>query len=193
MSFGRKGSVAAPLKGTRAENSRPVNARQVMGTPASAPKRNRLFGSGLFFAAAVIIGAGGWWADRSLAFYYEEGIAVPATVIDSRKVRSGSSSRSVRKLTVAATHPKYGPVELELAKPKDPAPLPSGAPASDARVTLLLHPDDPEAGRIASASGPTSPFWITTIMALVFGAVAGLNLFSERRIIGSRKTRMRRD
>lgn len=193
MSFGRKAPANANALPKRSERPRAVSARQVVGTPATRPKRNRMFGSGLFFAAAAIIGGGGLWADRSMAYYYEEGIAVAAQVTDSRKVRRSGSSRVNTKLTLNAQHPQFGKVELELVKPENLAPLPSGAPASAERVTVLLHPHDPEAGRIASADGPTSPLLITTIMALVFAAIAALNLVSEHRIVGSRKTRLRRD
>ncbi|MEM6907091.1 MAG: hypothetical protein AAF494_00295 [Pseudomonadota bacterium] len=164
-----------------------------MGTLAAKPKSNRLFGSGLFFMAAVIIGGGGWWADRSLNFYYDHGIPVIAEVTGSRTITPSGNTRRFRKLTLKALHPTFGPVELELAKPKNLAPLPNGSVASDTQVTLLLHPKDPKAGRIASAGGPTSPLVITTIMAAVFAAIAALNLISERRIIGSKSTRLQRD
>jgi hypothetical protein len=188
MSFGQKG-VATRKRGVE----RPVNARQVIGTPASSPKSNRKFGSGLFYAAALLIGGGGWWAHNSMMMYYEDGIPVVAEVTGSREVTPNSSARRYTKYSLRAQHPKFGPVELELRKPSDPAPLPGGQAATDERVLVLLHPDDPAAGRIASASGPTTPIAITSVMAFVLALVAALNLFSERRIIGSRKTRLRRD
>lgn len=154
-----------------------------------------MFGSGIFFAAALIIGGFGFWADSQLNFYYDEGIPAVGKVVGSRTVTgSGASSGRVTRLyDLRVRHPEFGPVSLELAKPAKPAPLPGGAPASDARVLVLLHPTDPAAGRIASAEGPLSPVWVTSIMALVFILVATLNLFSERRLIGSRRSRMRRD
>ena len=188
MSFGRKATAGASRVSDRA-----VNARRVMGRASKKPKTNRRFGSWLFFIAAIVIGGGGLWADHSIKYLYNEGIPVVGEVIDSRKVTPSGSSRRYTMLTLRAQHPQFGPIEMELRKPSDPAPLPSGAAATDRRIKLLLHPDDPETGRIASVNRPTSPVWITTIMAIVFAGVAGVNLFSERRIFGSRKTRLRRD
>lgn len=188
MSFGCKAEASR-----RPGTGRAVNAKQVIGTPASRPKSNRKFGSGLFFVAALVIGLGGWWADNAMRFFDEHGILVVAEVTGSRKVTPSGSAKRYTKLSLRARHPQFGPVELELRRAREPAALPSGEPATDRRVLVLLHPDDPMGGRIASATPPTGPMIVTSLMGAVFAAMAALNLVSERRIIGSHKTRLRRD
>ena len=189
MTFGRKGTAFA--QAGNGSPKRPTNVAQVIGRPARKPKTNRMFGSVLFFLAAIVIGGFGIWIDRQNSFYYDHGIPVAGEVVGSRL--SSGSGQPTRLYEVQARHPQFGQVTLELAKPKNLSPLPSGSAATEDRVLVLLHPDDPESGRISSANGSTSPVVVTTIMALAFGLVAFLNLFSERRIIGSRKTRLRKD